>query len=169
MVDILKKIKVTTIVIILFIIVTLIATIPVTVNPILFINASRSSAPLASTTNTQTSFLPSSSAINIMVGELISEGQGKIIGQRNIISEESQNIVIAKIEISYSGTANIKGIGNISETWTFVNTHRPNDIIQGKGYGTVITEDGNGVATATEFGRGNTQQQINSTDESLNK
>jgi hypothetical protein len=73
------------------------------------------------------------------------------------------------IEVTYSGTANIKGIGNVSETWTFVNTHRSNAIIQGEGYGTIITEDVNEVATATEFGRGNTHINFNSTDDSLNK
>ena len=64
-----------------------------------------------------------------MIGESISEGQGKIIGQRNIDSEDSQNSATAKIEVSYSGTANIKGIGNVSETLTYVNAHRPNAII----------------------------------------
>ena len=34
---------------------------------------------------------------------------------------------------------------------------------------TVIIEDGNGVAIATEFGRGNTLIKLNSTDESLEK
>jgi hypothetical protein len=84
------------------------------VNPILFINASSSSSTLLpSTTNQTFSHDSSSSAINIMIGESISEGQGKIIGQWNIDSEESQNSATAKIEVSYSGTANIKGIGNV--------------------------------------------------------
>jgi hypothetical protein len=84
-----------------------------------------------STTNQTFSHESSSNAIIIMIGEIISEGQRKIIGQRNIYSEEPQNSQTAKIEVSYSGTANIKGIGNVSETWTFVNTHKPNAIIQG--------------------------------------
>jgi hypothetical protein len=66
-----------------------------------------------------------------MIGEIIPEGQRKIIGQRNIYFEESQNSQTAKTEVSYAGTANIKGIGNVLETWTFVNTHKPNAIIQG--------------------------------------
>ena len=84
-----------------------------------------------STTNQTFSHESSSNAIIIIIGEIIPEGQRKIIGQRNIYSEESQNSQTAKIEVSYSGTTNIKGIGNVSETWTFVNTHKPNAIIQG--------------------------------------
>jgi hypothetical protein len=44
-----------------------------------------------------------------------SRGTKKNNRSRNIYSEESQNSQTAKTEVSYSGTANIKGIGNVSE------------------------------------------------------
>jgi hypothetical protein len=45
--------------------------------------------------------------------------------------DNDDEVGIPKIKVSYSGTRNIKGIGNITETWTFVNTHRPTGIIHG--------------------------------------
>ena len=47
----------------------------------------------------------------------------------------------------------MQGIGNVTETWTFVNTHLSNNIIQGIGKGVIMTDDGNAVATSTELGR----------------
>lgn len=51
------------------------------------------------------------------------------------------------------------------------NLQRPNNIIQAKEYGTIITEDCNGDYTPIESGRSNTLniQQLNYTDKSLNK
>lgn len=101
--------------------------------------------------------------------ELIYEAKGKIVSQElvPVVLDSAQQTGednddeagIPKIKVSYSGTGNIKGIGNITETWTFVNTHRPNGIIHGIGHGAIITLKGNEVATAIEFGRGH--QQVN--------
>lgn len=167
MIDITKKVKIPSIMIISLTIVTLV-TIPTTVTSILSIPNSLPSFSPHDNSVVQTSFSLDSSLPKITIGELISEGHGKIIGQRNIGSEKLQNIGTAMIEVSYLGTGNIKGIGNVSETWTFVNTHRPNAIIQGKGYGTIITEDDNEIANAIEYGRGK-HIQFNSTDKSLDK
>lgn len=94
-------------------------------------------------------------------GELVYKGKGKIVSQEVIVldslqqtGEDNNEIGIPKIKISYSGTGNILGVGNITETWTFVNTHRPDGIIQGRDNGAIITEDRNEVATAIELGRG---------------
>lgn len=90
---------------------------------------------------------------NAVLGDLIYEASGKIVGQR-VVDTEASNGDLGKIEVSYSGRGYIKGIGNISETWTFENTHLPNSVSQGVGYGIIIPNDGNGVTEATELGRG---------------
>ena len=35
-----------------------------------------------------------------------------------------------KIEVSYAGTGSFKGVG-VTEIWTFLDTHRPDGVIQG--------------------------------------
>ena len=90
---------------------------------------------------------------NSMLGELIYESTGKIVSRR-VVDTGDINSLSAKVELSYSGSGYMLGIGNVTETWTFVNTHLSNNIIQGIGKGVIITDDGNAVATATELGRG---------------
>ena len=90
---------------------------------------------------------------NSMLGELIYESTGKIISQKAVDTGDIYN-PSAKVELSYSGSGYMQGIGNVTETWTFVNTHLKNNITQGIGKGVIMTDDGNGVATATELGRG---------------
>jgi len=90
---------------------------------------------------------------NAVLDDLIYEASGKIVGQR-VVDTEASNGDLGKIEVSYSGRGYIKGIGNISETWTFENTHLPNNVSQGVGHGIIIPNNGNGVAEATELGRG---------------
>ena len=90
---------------------------------------------------------------NSMLGELIYESTGKIVSRR-VVDIGDINSLSAKVELSYSGSGYMLGIGNVTETWTFVNTHLSNNIIQGIGKGVIITDDGNAVATATELGRG---------------
>ena len=89
---------------------------------------------------------------NFMLGELIYESTGKIVIQKVIDSGDNNN-PSAKVELSYSGGGNMRGNGNVTETWTFVNTHLTN-FTQGIGKGVIMTDDGNRVATATELGRG---------------
>ena len=90
---------------------------------------------------------------NSMLGELIYESSGKIVSQKVVDTGDIYN-PSAKVELSYSGSGYMQGIGNVTETWTFVNTHLKNNITQGIGKGVIMTDDGNGVATATELGRG---------------
>ncbi len=90
---------------------------------------------------------------NSMLGELIYESTGKIVSQK-VVDIGDINNPSAKVELSYSGSGYMQGIGNVTETWTFVNTHLSNNITQGIGKGVIMTDDGNGVATATELGRG---------------
>ena len=90
---------------------------------------------------------------NSMLGELIYESTGKIVSQK-VVDTGDINSLSAKVELSYSGSGYMQGIGNVTETWTFVNTHLSNNIIQGIGKGVIMTDDGNAVATATELGRG---------------
>jgi hypothetical protein len=88
---------------------------------------------------------------NSMLGELIYESSGKIVSQKVVDTGDDPS---AKVELSYSGSGYMQGIGNVTETWTFVNAHLSNNITQGIGKGVIMTDDGNGVATATELGRG---------------
>jgi hypothetical protein len=90
---------------------------------------------------------------NSMLGELIYESSGKIVNQKVVDTGDIYN-PSAKVELSYSGSGYMQGIGNVTETWTFVNTHLINNITQGIGKGVILTDDGNGIATATELGRG---------------
>ena len=90
---------------------------------------------------------------NSMLGELIYESSGKIVSQK-VVDTGDIYYPSAKVELSYSGSGYMQGIGNVTETWTFVNTHLKNNITQGIGKGVIMTDDGNGVATATELGRG---------------
>ena len=90
---------------------------------------------------------------NSMLGELIYESSGKIVRQK-VVDTGDIYFPSAKVELSYSGSGYMQGIGNVTETWTFVNTHLINNITQGIGKGVILTDDGNGVATATELGRG---------------
>jgi hypothetical protein len=90
---------------------------------------------------------------NSMLGELIYESSGKIVSQK-VVDTGDIYYPSAKVELSYSGSGYLQGIGNVTETWTFVNTHLKNNITQGIGKGVIMTDDGNGVATATELGRG---------------
>jgi len=90
---------------------------------------------------------------NSMLGELIYESSGKIVSQK-VVDTGDIYYPSATVELSYSGSGYMQGIGNVTETWTFVNTHLKNNITQGIGKGVIMTDDGNGVATATELGRG---------------
>lgn len=71
-----------------------------------------------------------------------------------------RNLKAGKQEISYQGTGNFSNKGPIvSEYWTFVNTHRPDGIIQGEGNGVlnVLNESGTNiidVVTIKGHGRG---------------
>lgn len=59
---------------------------------------------------------------NSMLGELIYESSGKIVSQK-VVDTGDIYYPSAKVELSYSGSGYMQGIGNVTETWTFVNTH----------------------------------------------
>ena len=96
--------------------------------------------------------------------KVVYEGEGKITSQRVLNFEDDEN-GISKIEISYSGKGYFtdKNI-NVTESWTFINTHRPNGVIQGIGDGSIfffgekINNDSKKIveeiATMKGYGRG---------------
>jgi hypothetical protein len=86
-----------------------------------------------------------------ITGQLIYEGQGKIVSQRVVPPDTSDGTY--KIEVSYSGVGSFNGL-NVTEMWTFVNTYKPNGVIQGVGQGTISTKDHTEIASATGHGRG---------------
>jgi hypothetical protein len=90
-----------------------------------------------------------------LIGRLIDVQQGKIVSQRVIPPETSDGTF--KMEVSYSGSGTFNGV-NVTETWTFVNTYRPNGVIQGVGQGAISTKDHAEIASATGYGRGHIQQ-----------
>ncbi len=49
-----------------------------------------------------------------MLGELIYESTGKIIGQRVVDAGENDG-PLAKVEVSYSGTGYMQGVGNVRD------------------------------------------------------
>jgi hypothetical protein len=85
-----------------------------------------------------------------MLGELIFESRGKIIGQR-VLSVENG---IPKIEVSATGTGTIKGNVEVTETWTYWTIQRSDGTSYGEGQGFMMTKDGSEVATATGRGEG---------------
>jgi hypothetical protein len=86
-----------------------------------------------------------------ITGQLIYEGQGKIVSQRVVPPDTSDGTF--KIEVSYSGVGSFNGL-NVTEMWTFVNTYKPNGVIQGVGQGAISTKDHTEIASATGYGRG---------------
>ncbi len=86
-----------------------------------------------------------------MLGKLIYEAQGKIVSQRIIPPDTTDGTY--KMEVSYSGNGSFNGI-NVTEMWTFVNTYKPNGVIQGVGQGAISTKDHTEIASSTGYGRG---------------
>jgi formylmethanofuran:tetrahydromethanopterin formyltransferase len=86
-----------------------------------------------------------------LVGQLAYEGQGKIVGKREVGVPGADGTF--KIEVSYAGIGSFKGV-NVTEMWTFLDTHRPDGVIQGVGSGIVTTKDHNEISTAEGYGRG---------------
>ena len=86
-----------------------------------------------------------------VVGQLAYQGQGKIVSQREVGVRAADGTF--KIEVSYAGTGSFKEV-NVTEVWTFLNTHRPDGVIQGVGRGIITTKDHSEIATAQGYGRG---------------
>ena len=88
--------------------------------------------------------------------QLIYQAEGKIIGQK-IIGQGSQGW---KQQVTYQGIGNFSNGGPmVLEYWTFVNTHRPDGVIQGEGNGLLNVVNNGGInlqdtITITGHGRG---------------
>jgi hypothetical protein len=90
-----------------------------------------------------------------MLGDLIYEHKGKVIGQRVLgnASEKGEVVVLPKIETTFSADAKLKGTIDITDTGTYLSIIRPGGILHGEGQGLYMTKDGSGE-TATWTGQG---------------
>jgi hypothetical protein len=90
-----------------------------------------------------------------MLGDLIYEHKGKIIGQRVLgnASEKGEAVVLPKVETTFSADAKLKGTIDITDTGTYLSIIRPGGILHGEGQGLYMTKDGSGE-TATWTGQG---------------
>jgi hypothetical protein len=119
--------------------------------------AQQSTAASINNNNTVTTKMANNNSNNpsSMIGQLIDVEQGKIVSQRVIPPETPDGTF--KMEVSYSGGGILNGV-NVTEMWTFVNTYRPNGVIQGVGQGAISTKDHTEIASAIGYGRGHIQQ-----------
>jgi hypothetical protein len=90
-----------------------------------------------------------------MLGDLIYEHKGKVIGQRVLgnASEKGEVVVLPKVETTFSADAKLKGTIDITDTGTYLSIIRPGGILHGEGQGLYMTKDGSGE-TATWTGQG---------------
>ena len=90
-----------------------------------------------------------------MLGDLIYEHKGKVIGQRVLgnASEKGEVVVLPKIETTFSADAKLKGTIDITDTGTYLSIIRPGGILHGEGQGLYMTKDDSGE-TATWTGQG---------------
>ena len=79
-------------------------------------------------------------------GHLIYEVHGKIVAQK-IINLTAQ-------EVSYAGVGRFTNGVDVTEEWTFVNSHTPSGAIQGVGDGMLKTVGNEEIANAKGYGRG---------------
>ena len=91
-----------------------------------------------------------------MLGDLIYEHKGKIIGQRVLgnASEKGEVVVLPKIETTFSADAKLKGTINITDTGTYWSIVRQGGILSGEGQGLYMTKDDTSGETATWTGYG---------------
>jgi len=80
-----------------------------------------------------------------MLGELMFESRGRVIGQR-VLSVENG---IPKFEISLAGTGIFAGDLEVTTTWTYWAIQRPDGTSFSEGQGVIMTKDGRNMATAT--------------------
>src|ERR687885_598993 len=95
-----------------------------------------------------------------MLGDLIYEHKGKVTGQRvldSVVSGQGEEVVLPKIETTFSADAKLKGTINITDTGTYWSIVRPGGILYAEGQGFYTTKDGGGsgeIATWTGYGIG---------------
>ncbi|MGH9974347.1 MAG: hypothetical protein ACRD8Z_00710 [Nitrososphaeraceae archaeon] len=80
-----------------------------------------------------------------MLGELMFESRGKVVGQR-VLSVENG---IPKFEISLAGSGIFTGSLEVTTTWTYWAIQRSDRTSHSQGQGVLVTKDGRDVATAT--------------------
>ena len=85
-----------------------------------------------------------------MLGQLLFESKGKIIGQR-VLSVENGN---PKRETSIEGTGVFTGSLEVTTIWTYWSIQRPDGTSYSQGEGVIATKDGREVATATGHAEG---------------
>jgi hypothetical protein len=85
-----------------------------------------------------------------VLGQLLYESKGKIIGQRVLCVENG----IPKQEVSISGTGTFTGSLEVTTPWTYSAIQRPDGTSYSQGQGVIMTKDGREVATATGRGEG---------------
>src|ERR687885_2268314 len=89
-----------------------------------------------------------------MLGDLISEQKGRVIGQRvsGSATEKGEGEVVVsvlpKIETTFSAEAKLKGTIDITDTGTYWSIIMPGGILRGEGQGVYITKDGSGETAA---------------------
>jgi hypothetical protein len=90
-----------------------------------------------------------------MLGDLIYEHKGKIIGQRvlDTVGGQGEGAALPKIETTFSADAKLKGTIDIIDTGTYWSVIRPAGVLYGEGQGLYITKDDSGE-TATWTGQG---------------
>jgi hypothetical protein len=88
-----------------------------------------------------------------MLGDIIYEHKGKVIGQRVLDSTSEQGELLPKIETTFSADAKLKGTIDIADTGTYWSIVRPGGILYGEGQGLYMAKDGSGE-TATWTGQG---------------
>jgi hypothetical protein len=84
-----------------------------------------------------------------MLGDLISEEQGKITSQRVLDVKGGE----PKIETSFSAVGNCRGV-ETTDTVTYWGSPRPGGAIYGEGQGVLMSKDGQEMATWTGQGVG---------------
>ena len=85
-----------------------------------------------------------------MLGELVFESTGKITSQR-VLSVENG---VPRFEISVKGTGILRGITEVTETWTYWNMPMSEGVTYGEGRGVLITINGSEMATGSGRGIG---------------
>jgi len=86
-----------------------------------------------------------------MLGDLISEGRGKITGQRVL---EVSAAGAPRIEVSIAGEGKTRGNIEYTEMWTYWSEQRSGGVQYGEGNGILMTKDGKEVVTMTGQGVG---------------
>ncbi|HYA84944.1 MAG TPA: hypothetical protein VEH06_16085 [Candidatus Bathyarchaeia archaeon] len=79
-------------------------------------------------------------------GHLIYEVHGKIVAQKMINS--------TAWEVSYAGVGRFTNGVDVTEVWTYIDSHTQSGVIQGVGHGMLKTVDNREIATSKGYGRG---------------